>query len=1165
MQLKKLLNLKGVFLLTFVILLCISTSNLSAQHRIKLSYSGIPLKTVLKDISGQTGYDFVFSNDFSEMNSNVTISLDSSNKSIEEILNIVLKGKGISYQIKDKKIMLAPKRIVPDKATQTKKNMLFGLVKDESGESLVGVSIKNLTTGQLAASDVDGKFTIEANEGEKLLLTSIGMVESLQYVTDITSTLNIVLKADVIALNDIVVTGYQTISKERSTGSYAVVTTDKIESKLQTNVVDRLEGMVSGLSMYKGVPIIRGTSTIFAEQSPLYVVDGVPFEGDIKIINPNDIANISVLKDATAASIYGARSTNGVIVITTKSGSSGKMSLQYSGTVMITPLPNRSYNNLVSSEELVDFQIYSFDNGVGINSKPKTGYALNDVYKLLFDKRRGAINEEEYNAGINKFKSLDRYSQVKEEFLNSAMITHQHNLSFNGGSDIYKYAFSLNYQGTSPYNKGQYSDRLGFNLKNNFRITKWVQLDLSVMGSDNSYDYDNGIDGYSLLSNGKNASYYMLRDEKGDLVRWEQEKNLEEINRLKSVGLLDESYYAVNELGKQHYTYKNKYLNVNLGAKINIHPTLNLELRYQTEIASIYSKNYYKKDSYLVRNMINNATIVESTGKIINNIPMGGQVKEISGDKSSYTLRAQLNYSKLFANDHDIKILVGAERRKITSEQNGHYRFGYDDYTLSFKNINETDLSKGITGTQSLSGRYSLTVNNPIYLSIDDRYVSFYGNASYVYKNKLGLNASIRMDQSNLFGTDPKYQYRPLWSIGANYAFLTHNEISWIDRLSVRATYGINGNVYKKSGPYIISTVMPYPNYTTNESYAAITSPPNSALRWEKTKTTNLGLDFDFLNHRLQGSVDYYYKKTSDMLGERVSDPVLGWSKLVVNYAKMRNTGVELTLESRNIVNKNFQWSSSFLFNYNSNKIIELDNVTGSATSYYSYLQTKVGRPYNSLYSINYAGLNDKGQPMAYKADGSTTIKVGDLKIDDLLYSGTYDPPYNASFSNYFNYKGFELSFMFTYYGGHVMRDIASNFVFNKTKPEESYLTNFDKTYLNFWKQAGDESDIYMAPKFNTGISDSSADLWKAANIHIQRADYIKLKDISLSYTFPRSLVNKVRISDLKIIFQAQNVWKWTANKNNIDPEVWDSSRTGMITRGNAIPPTYTIGINLSF
>ncbi len=1141
--------------------------DLLAQNRnVSIEVSRKSLKSVLEEIEKSTGFTFMYNSSLIDIRQ--TVDLKSGNEDISKVLDKLLKSRGISYEIRGKQIVLSPMKSQNQESSSRKDKIdVTGVVKDRmTGEPVPGAVIYLKSDNSFSAvTDLDGHYSIKGVPADGVLVCQMVGMEQKESEISGRSKLDISLDQDIIALEDVVVTGYQTISKERSAGSYAVITTEKIETKLQTNIMDRLEGMVAGLQMFKGKPVIRGTSTIYADKNPLYVVDGVPFEGDIDMINPNDIVNVSVLKDATAASIYGARSTNGVIVITTRSGQAGKLNISYNGTVSFQPLPDRSYDNLMSSSEFVDFQIEMFNEGVAETDSPTDGYALNDVYRLLFDRRDGKITDEYFNSEIARYKSLDRYDQVVDELLNKVNMTNQHNLSFNGGTDFYRYSFSLNYTGSSPYDKGQYQDRIGFNVKNNFNFTKWFQVDVGLMGNSIDDSYYNGFSGFSYLNGGGMASYYMLRDEEGNPMKWEYGKSREEVERLNSLGLVDESFYPLSENEQRLSVTQSQYINFNLGARFNILDNLNLELRYQTEKGSAYYKTYKTKDLYEVRSMINNATVINPDGSVTNHIPMGGQVSETNKRTNSYTMRAQLNYHDTFADKHDVTFLAGAERRRVTADQNGLYRYGYDDYNLSYKNINEVELRGGIYGTEALGGYFGLYGNNPTISSVDDRYVSFYANASYTYNDRLSASASIRMDQSNLFGTDPKYQYRPLWSVGANYQIFKSGEVSWIDRLSVRATYGINGNVYKESGPYIISKVASWPNWNTNENYAEITSPPNSALRWEKTHTTNVGVDFGFFGNRLNGSVEYYFKKTNDMLGYRESDPTLGWDQLLQNYASMRNTGVEVVLESVNINTRDFRWNTSLMFSYNSNKILELQESGTSSYSYYNYLQSREGKPYNSLYSIRYAGLDATGKPQAYKADGTKVQSTSDIDVEDLVYSGTYDPPYTASMTNTLSYKGFELSFMFVYYGGHVIRDVASAMYLRDYQVYYGYTSNMDRLYLDRWKQPGDESDIYCIPAYYNSAPNSLTNIWNAADIHVQPADYIKLRDISISYTFPSRWIEKIKMSNLKLTFQAQNLWMWTANRNHLDPEVWTGTQLTYASRGTKVPPTFVLGLNINF
>lgn len=1036
-----------------------------------------------------------------------------------------------------------------------------GTVKDENGEPIPGASVyvKGLTK-KGTVTDLDGCFTLPVNKGQTLVVSFIGYLSVEKVIRNTNSSFDISLVPDNQLLDEVVVTGYQTISKERATGSFAVLTPQKLEGKLQTNILDRMEGMVAGLKQLPGkTPEIRGISTLKGTKTPLYVVDGMPYEGDINAINPSDIVNVTVLKDATAASIYGARSANGVIVITTRSGQKGRTQVSYNGSVKFTPLPDKGYLNLTSSSELVDLQQILFQYPHS-NYNPETANtAMNEVYELLYNHDAGKLTDAELESQLNVYRNRNRYSQLKDAFVRDASVVHQHNLSFSGGSDIYKYSLSANYQQNFPYEKEQSTQRLGFNLKNQFDFFKWLRVNVGIINSNVSADYDNGFTGYSYLYSG--PSYRMIYNADGTPTQWYNNKNQKEIDRLNGLGLQDETYIPVNELDKAYYEQDDKYQNLNFGMKITFMKGLNLDVMYQTETTSKYKKQYYTQDSYTVKTEVNNATVINKNGTVTNHIPLGGKLQETWAKNNSYTFRIQLNFNQEFG-IHGVQALIGAERRKVVTQGTVLNKWGYDDVTLAFKSINELNLGSAVNGTQSTSGRYYYNGPYDKFTYTDNRYVSFYGNASYTFNHKLTATGSIRIDQSNLFGTDPKYQYRPLWSAGLHYIALEN--WNWVDRLAVRATYGINGNVAKDSGPYMIAQTQSRPNSFTNEYYSVITTPPNPTLRWEKTNVFNLGVDFNLLKNRLNGTIEFYSKSTVDLLGQRKTDPTSGWPSLLLNYGEMYNRGVEVSLQSTNMTTRDFSWTSAFTFSYNKNKLTRIENDGTSAIDYFYSIQNREGKPMSSLYSIRYAGLDSEGYPQAYKADGTIVKSYNDLEAEDLVYSGTTNPPYSASLSNRLTYKGFDLDFMFVYYGGHVLRDVAAGYVFNRM-PTLNYAGVMDKDRMHFWQKPGDENDPSMAPAFIYGTSHTNSEyLWSAADKHIRKGDYIKLRDLTIGYTFPKEWMSKMYVQNLRLSLQIQNLWYWADNGRDLDPEVW-SGTTLSPSRGYHIPPTYTIGVSANF
>lgn len=1040
---------------------------------------------------------------------------------------------------------------------------LKGVVLDENGQPVPGanVVVKGTTMGTI--TDMDGKFSLQVEKGATIVVSFIGYANKEVQINERKAKYTVSLEPETHLLDEVIVTGYQTISKERATGSFAVVTPKDMESKLQTNILDRMEGMVAGMVMpsNKSNPTIRGISTLNGTQTPLYVVDGVPYEGSLDVINPADIVNVTVLKDATAASIYGARSANGVIVITTRQGQAGKTRVNYSGSIKFEPLPSRDYYNYTSSAETVDLMEELFQYSHNAYQENDRRYT-NEVYQVMYDLERGAITQEEYQKRLDYYRNSDRYDQVREAFLRRADITHQHNVSFNGGTDIYKYALSVNYQQNLPYEKAQKDRRLGLNWKNQFDFFKWLRVDVGIMNSTYTTDYDNGISGMSYLNGG--TTYRMLRNPDGSPAQWYGSKSQYEIDRLNSLGLQDETYIPLNELDKSHYSYKSRYWNINVGANIKIWDGLSLDLRYQTEMTNTFNKQYDSKDANKVKSNINDGTIIDpKTGKVTNLMPVGGWVNENRGENNSYTLRAQLNYNKTFLKEHEVQVIVGAERRKVVTESSHIMKVGYDDIALSYKKIDEFTLGQQQNGTEAIYGSYSWSDSAAPFTYSDNRYVSFYGNASYTFNSRLTATGSVRIDQSNLFGTDPKYQYKPLWSAGAHYVIL-QNE-SWVDRLVGRITYGINGNVAKNSGPYMISKNDSDGNYYTGESQSYISTPPNPTLRWEKTKVFNIAVDFNLFRGRLSASLEYYNKATSDLLGLRATDPTFGWSELMLNYGSMRNRGVEITLNSHNIQTKDFNWTSTLTFSYNKNMLTSIENSGTSAYSYYGSLQNREGYPMSSIFAIRYAGLSEDGLPQAYKADGTIVKGSSALEKEDLVYMGTTNPPYAASLSNRLSYKGFDLDFMFVFYGGHKLRDVAAGYQFTYY-PVLNYTGAVDRDRLNFWRQPGDEKDPNMAPRFLykvNGGSDASA-LWQYADKHIQKGDYIKLRDLSIGYTFPKEWMRKCYVENLRVSLQIQNLWYWAANDKGLDPEVW-SGTSSSPSRGSHIPATYTLGVSLDF
>ena len=1087
--------MKCCIVFVFLFSLNLSANVYSQKNMVSLDLSDVSVEQFVKAVKQQTEQRFMYNSKL--VNKAGKVSVKVKDMELEEVLKMVLEKVNLEFEFYNNVILIRAKGEQP---AMQEKRLIKGIVKDDKGLPLPGVTVlvKGTMTG--VATDIDGKFALQSDRDPPVVLvfSFVGMKNKEITVGAQQQEVNVMLESEAENLDEVIVTGYQKISKERATGSFSVVTAKDYKGKMETDIMSRIEGLVTGLVNYNKQVSIRGVSTVYGNRDPLYVVDGVPYEGKIEAINPADVENISVLKDATAASIYGARAANGVIVITTRTGKSGKTRITYDGSVKFKPLPDLDYLKLMNSSQLVDLQVEGFEYYHTPYDNLNKRNALNEVTELLYMAEQGQIGETELQQKLNEYRNSNNKNQIKDQFLRTA-ITHQHNLSLTGGTEKNNYLISLNYYGNNPYEKNRSDERIGFTLKENVKFFDWLSADFGVIGSFTKDSGKNGFDDINSAGDRRTTelslytggiSYQMLRNDDGSPREWRKNKSDYELDRLESLGLLNERYIPLEELDRKHYKDKSSYYRLQVGFNVKIMEGLTVDLRYQTENTQIKDRQLYDKDSYYVRNMVNDATTVDAkTGEIIQNIPSGGQLLQLEEDIYSYTMRGQVNFNRIFKEIHSVVALAGAERRLIRDTKTSVYKMGYDDHSLSYKPVNPNEMSP-ISGTEALSGSYNWVDWDWNYFEQDeDRYVSFYGNASYTYNNRYSVNGSIRVDQSNLFGTDPKYQYRPLWSVGASW-FMASEEfmqnVKWVDRLNLRLTYGINGNVSKESGPYLTVEDYGYNNWTGDFSNN-IKSPPNPELRWEKTAVTNIGVDFSILNSRLNGTIDYYIRKSTDLLGNRDTDPTLGWSSLKVNYGSLNNKGIEVALGSINISKPNFEWRTNLNFSYNKNKITKMKH---SGTTVFSYVQGVVhtkGRPMYSLFSYKDAGLNpENGAPLVYDKDGKKVSNVG--SIDELKYSGTTRPPYTASLINRFRYKGLSLSFMFIYNGGHVLRDEISPYLTG------SVTSNISKKAMNHWKKPGDEKIKGIAPAMNRNASYTLKQVWYALDTHVIKGDYIKLR-----------------------------------------------------------------------
>lgn len=1162
-------NLKKLFLmlrLGFLFVVCLQFSVFAGSHaqnvRVTLDMHNVTLEQVLKELKEQTGMRFFYSVEKARGEHKAEVKVNEI--SLDEALKKILDGTRLTYSIQEDVIVIKEDAMKGLPAPQ----LIKGLVKDKEGNPLPGVSVfvKGTTVGM--ATDVNGKFEFPVNSQNDLVLvfSFVGMKpKEVKYTGQ--PEINVILEEDQAELGEVVCTGYQTISRERVTGSFSVISNEQIENKTPMNFMERLEGMAPGLFIHKGEYSIRGIST-FDDAKPLVVVDGFPIEGDVESVNPNDIDQVTILKDAAASSIWGAKASNGVVVITTKSGKTagkgGRKYINYTDDFLFEAVPDYDYLDHASPEATIQFQREAAPH---MRIYAQTGNMYFNVYtpvlRIYEDYLRDVDVNDPANAGKvataeQKFSDLARLNnrnQLKDYLLKTSF-KQQHNFTISGSNDRSAHYISVNYNSEQGGYVGYKKQNMLFNIKEIVDIMPKLS---ATFGANISFSKgtESNVDKewFNL------CPYDMLADQNGNPLPVYYKKSVDETNYVSSIGGMDESLVPLNELN--NYSKKNKSNNNRLFAVLNykVLDCLSVDVRYQMERGFDKTSNYSSPDSWEVANLYNKFTYWEND-ELQSLIPKGGIMNEIKGETESYSLRASLDFNKTLGK-HEMNLVLGGERNAVKNTISTVKKLGYDKQTLLYEAVNQVGMADFDSYDKLYWDTYSVLPKEfDNFAETEDRFVAFFANLSYLYDSKYSFTASARIDQSNLFGTDPKYRYTPLWSAGMGWDVSKEEffKADWVDRLHFRVTYGINGYASKKAGPFLVLS-HDRGNFT-GEMANSILSYPNDKLRWEKTATTNFAVDYAFLNNRLTGKLEYYMRKTSDVLGLVEKDPTLGMSSLTENTASISNKGFELELNSVNISNADFKWTSHLILSYNKNKVTNVvTDISASAAYQWTWDVINVkGKPKDSFYRYRWAGLSATGDPQVYDAAGNIVEPDAYSDMNDkdaLVYKGTIHPVYTASFTNVLSYKGFELSLMFIANGGHKMK----NDLFNGQTPGRMAV---HKDVAKMWRQAGDEkyTDVPRVDYDGYYSGVYARAFYKGADINILDASYIKLREVLLTYKLPNHLFSKLPVTGIRLKAQVRNLWYWAANKEGIDPEVHDYA---VGTRNLPMTPTWSFGVNVTF
>ena len=1043
---------------------------------------------------------------------------------------------------------------------------LSGTVSTADGKALAGVYLTTTTMKSSAVTDSLGHFQLTVPEGTTVLQVShIGFARKAVYIPQDSSPMTIYLEQEVVSIGEVVVsTGYQTISRDKTPGSYSQIDNRLLNRSVSTDILSRLENITPGLLFdrrFNGSPAIsiRGQSTIQSDESPLIVVDNFPYEGDIDNINPNDIESITVLKDAAAASIWGVRAGNGVIVITTKRGRLQQpMTIQANANVTIGEKPDLYYNpQFLNSSDFIDVEQSLFNQDYyswmeGYYTYP----AMSPVVQLLIAERDGLISTTDAEAQLNAYRSRDVRGDFDRYFYQTS-VNQQYSLSLKGGGNDMDYYLGAGLDRNDEALVRNGLNRVTFNSMLTYRPAKALELSSGVSYSHSKQTWNNS--GMASVTSGGTYSLYpyaRLADDNGTPLAIVRDYNTDFVDQAEASGLMDWSYRPLQDLRANDYTVTTGDIRINTALKYYLTDWLNLEGRYQFEYQNSHSRHLQNTEMYYTRNLINKYAYTDDDGYLQFPIPEGGILDNSYSDLNTHSGRLQLNFDRSWNDLHHLSILAGTEVRQARSKGLSSRIYGYNDDLLTFSSVdysssyllNPDGSSEVIPDGNSLS-------------ELTDRNRSYYGNLSYTYRERYMLSGSARKDESNLFGVDANNKGVPLWSAGLGWQ-LSSEEFypfkSWLPVLKLRTTYGYSGNVNKSLTAY--ATGYYYNNSYTDLPYIQILTPPNPNLRWEKIRMINLGLDFESRNHVLSGSIEYYLKKGFDLIGRSPLDPTVGFAiggrnEFTGNNSALKGHGVDIQVNLKQDIGP-LNWTAQLSYSHQTNEITRYDYESSSISAYFTSVPVPVpGNPRYSIYSLRWAGLDpETGDPQIYLGGEITkdySSILSNLTLDDLVCEGSALPTSYGSLRQNFRLGDFSLGFNISYKFGYYFR-----------RPTLSYYALFNswtghEEFGERWINPGDEATTQVPSMPVAGTSSTRDFVYTFADINVEKGDHIRFQDINFSYDLLRSKYPWLPFSKVSLYGYINNIGiLWRANHSGLDPDYsfqpYPASRT------------YSLGIHLT-
>lgn len=1164
--------------------------------RIVMDLSHKTFSEAIEIFKQQTGTKFLYNQGKVQSQRSGTLKINTDN--IENALTQLLNAYQFTYTLVDGIVVVnnAPK------TDNLVKRKITGRVTDKSGNPLPGVSIIRKGTTVGITTDTEGNFTlILTDEGPIPLLFSFIGMETKEIICKDDKPLKVVMEETTLALDEVIVDGgYQQLPRKDMVGSFTTVKADDIHQNAYTSIDQMLQGRVAGLvavntsSRVGRAPklTIRGVSTLLGNTDPLWVVDGIiqpdplPFNAtdaltsdlsqmvasQVSWLNPADIESVTVLKDASATAVYGSKASNGVIVVTTKKGQRDRLSVNYSLSMGIRFRPNYNQFDFMNSQERIRFSKEAYDAGARYQYEP---YPQTCTYEgLMFLLNNNTITEEYYNQQVSWLETVntDWFKLLTRNSFN-----HNHNLSISGGSKKSTYTASFSYNNSKGVETGNDTDQFNVRLGFNSELTERLRLNMSMNGSiGNSYGFGAGINPMDYATTTSRALPAYTQD--GELLYY-----LSLYNYQYNKDQIPLGFNILNERDNSYAKMRNNRFDASLNINYKILPWVSYQLVGGLSSSTSDSRSFAgERTTYVAQNYRGydyGSEEVNSTKFNAAVLPYGGELYTSDSKSVSYNMQHKLVFSHNLKKGSRLNAMVAAEIRSTTYRRGTNTVWGYVP-ERGEKIMEPTPPGRlQPIGMEIPTDDWGIlkAIYNGKWTSTErtDNYFSFFATLAYSFKDRYVLNANVRNDVSNRFGQDVNKRFDPTYSFGISWRLgeetFIKDYISWLDQLNIRGTFGIQGNVVNSISPeLILSQGGVLPNY--NEYYTTISSLPNPLLKWERTKTWNLGLDIQLLRG-ISMTLEYYGRRSNAIINQDAQQEY-GVYTMKLNGGLIKNHGVEYSINFTPYKRDNFAWNIGINVSKNWNKAVTASNMTGeNGINKGDFLGgnssrlVKKGYPINSFWSYSFAGLeHETGYPTFNKLEYEQVNPDVDPSTF-LVYSGAQDPFFTGGFNTSVRWHSLSLSANFSALLGGKKRLVNPYEPFTYGQIPNPNI-NFSRMLNDRWKKPGDEAHTIIPALWTDvvrdinvtlpdGSTESIYDMWGMSDAMVVNASFLRCNQISLSWNMDSKLCQKFGARSFSVNASVSNVFVIASKKfNGFDPELADNS---------VMPRMFSFGFNVGF